>query len=103
MTKFDELRQKMSVDRQRQNKVDADRLPLDMSLRDLRQMVSLNQRDIAQILNVTQGYISKLERQNDMLLSKLYAYVQALGGDVEIKARVAGHEVAIKQFGKESI
>jgi hypothetical protein len=37
----------------------------------------------------------KLERQNDMLLSRLYVHVQTLGGEVEIRARVAGHEVAI--------
>ncbi len=97
--KFKELREKISADRQRRNQADADRLLLDMSLKDLRQMASdLNQEDVARILDVTQGYISKLERQDDMLLSKLYAYVQALGGEVEIRARVAGQEVAIKEF-----
>ena len=101
--KFNELRQKMSADRRRQNRADADRLLLDMSLKDLRQMASdLNQEDVAQILDVTQGYISKLERQDDMLLSKLYAYVQALGGELEIKARVEGREVAIKEFSEVS-
>lgn len=101
--KFNELRQKMSDGRKRRNKAGADRLLLDMSLKDLRQMASnLNQEDVAQILDVTQGYISKLERQDDMLLSKLYAYVQALGGEVEIKARVAGQEVAIREFREVS-
>jgi hypothetical protein len=46
---------------------------------------------------VTQGYVSKLERQNDMLLSNLYAYVEALGGEVEIReiprSRGADHAV----------
>jgi len=98
---FNDLRQKMSADRRHRNKADADRLLLDMSLKALRQMASdLNQEDVAQILNVTQGYISKLERQDDMLLSKLYAYVQALGGEVEIKARVAGRIIAIKEFSE---
>ncbi len=101
--KFNELRKKMSADRRRRNKANADRLLFDMSLKDLRQMVSeLNQEDVARILSVTQGYISKLERQDDMLLSRLYAYVQALGGEVEIRARVAGHEVAIKEFSEVS-
>jgi hypothetical protein len=50
------------------------------------------------MLEVTQGYISKLERQDDMLLSRLYAYVEALGGEVEIRAKFPEHEVRIKQF-----
>ena len=33
-----------------------------------------------------------------MLLSNLYAYVEALGGEVEIRAKFSGREVQIKQF-----
>ena len=96
---FKNLRDKMSPERRHQNKAEADRLLLDMSLQELRQSASdLNQDDVAQMLEVTQGYISKLERQDDMLLSNLYAYVGALGGEVEIRARIAGKEVAIKEF-----
>jgi hypothetical protein len=36
---------------------------------------------------VTQGYVSKLERHEDMQVSKLYELVNALGGEVEIRAR----------------
>jgi hypothetical protein len=50
------------------------------------------------MLQVTQGYVSKLERQNDMLLSNLYAYVEALGGEVEIRAKFPDKEVQIRQF-----
>jgi transcriptional regulator with XRE-family HTH domain len=97
--KFSELRRKMSPERQRRNKTEAERLLLEMTLQELRQNVAnLSQEDIAAILQVTQGYVSKLERQDDMLLSRLYAYVEALGGEVEIRARFPGHEVQIKQF-----
>ena len=48
------------------------------------------------MLDVTQGYISKLEHQDDMLVSKLYAYVEALGGEAEIRAKIGGQEVQIK-------
>ena len=99
--KFRDLRAAMAPERRRRNKVEANRLLLEMSLQELRQNIGeLNQDDVAKMLEVTQGYISKLERQDDMLLSKLYAYVQALGGEVEIRARFAGKEVAIKQFGE---
>jgi transcriptional regulator with XRE-family HTH domain len=98
--KFDELRRKMSPERQRRNKEEADRVLLEMSLQELRQRVGeLSQADLAEALQVTQGYISKLERQDDMLVSKLYAYVEALGGEVEIRARFPNKtEVQISQF-----
>lgn len=49
---------------------------------------------------MTQGYVSRLERQDDMLLSNLYANVKALGGEVEILAKFPGHEVRITQFSE---
>jgi hypothetical protein len=97
--KFNELRAKMLPGRQRQNKAEAERTLLEMTLQELRQNVtSLSQDDIAEILRVTQGYISKLERQDDMLLSRLYAYVEALGGELEIRAKFPNREVQINQY-----
>lgn len=97
--KFDELRRKMSPERVTANKANAERQLLMMSLQELRQNVTgYNQEDVAEMLKVTQGYISKLERRGDMLLSRLYAFVEALGGEVEIRARFPDQEVQIKQF-----
>ena len=79
--KFNELRRKMSPERQRRNKDEADRVLLEMSLQQLRQRVA----DLAEASEVTQGYISKLERHADMLVSKLYAYVEALGLYAEVE------------------
>jgi predicted XRE-type DNA-binding protein len=96
---FNELRRKMSAERRSRNASEAERMLLEMTLQELRQNITeFSQEDIAEMLEVTQGYISKLERQDDMLLSKLYAYVEALGGEVEIRARFPNHEVQIKQF-----
>ncbi len=71
-----------------------------MNLQELRQKLGeLSQADVAAALEVTQGYISKLERQDDMLVSKLYEYIEALGGQVEIRARFPNQaEVQINQF-----
>jgi transcriptional regulator with XRE-family HTH domain len=96
---FNELRSKMSPERRRQNAADANRMLLEMTLQELRQgITNFSQDDIAEMLKVTQGYISKLERQDDMLVSNLYAYVEALGGQVEIRAKFPDQEVHIKQF-----
>lgn len=97
--KFEELRAKMSPERRRRNEVETAKKLLDLNLQELRQNVaSLKQEDIAEMLQVTQGYVSRLERQDDMLLSKLYAYVHALGGDLEIRATFPNEEVRITQF-----
>jgi hypothetical protein len=96
---FNELRAKMLPERRRRNAAEANRLLLEMTLQELRQgLTHFSQDDIAEMLHATQGYISKLERQNDMLLSTLYAYVEALGGEVEIRAKFPGQEVQIRQF-----
>jgi len=97
--KFEELRAKMSPERRQRNQQETAKKLLDLTLQELRQNVaSLNQEDLAEILQVTQGYVSRLERQDDMLLSNLYAYVKALGGEVEIRAKFPEQEVRITQF-----
>ena len=96
---FNELRGKMSPERRRRNAAEAQRMLLEMTLQELRQSITnFSQEDVAEMLKVTQGYVSKLERQDDMLVSNLYAYVEALGGHVEIRAKFPNQEVQIKQF-----
>jgi transcriptional regulator with XRE-family HTH domain len=96
---FNELRRKMTPERRQRNAAEANRMLLEMTLQELRQgITNFSQEDIAEMLQVTQGYVSKLERQDDMLLSKLYAYVEALGGQVEIRAKFPNQEVQNKQF-----
>ena len=71
-----------------------------MTLRELRKKVAgVGQADMAQMLAVTQGYVSRLERQDDMMISNLIAYVEALGGDVEIRVRFGDRAVRVTQFG----
>ena len=72
---------------------------LELNLRQIREKVSeLSQEEVAQLLEVTQPYISKLERQQDMLVSKLYDYVATLGGQVEIRAKFPDYDVVVRQF-----
>jgi transcriptional regulator with XRE-family HTH domain len=74
---------------------------LEMTLQELRQgITTFSQEDVAKMLKVTQGYVSRLERQDDMLVSKLYAYVEALGGQVEIRAKFTNQEVRITSSAK---
>ncbi len=96
---FNELRKKMPLERRERNAATANRMLLELTLQELRQgITNFSQEDVAEMLKVTQGYISRLERQDDMLLSNLYAYVEALGGQVEIRAKFPDQEVQISQF-----
>lgn len=57
-------------------------------LRELRQTAGKAQADIASALNITQPSVSKIERQNDMHLSTLRNYVEAVGGELELTVRL---------------
>jgi DNA-binding XRE family transcriptional regulator len=56
------------------------------TLRELRRARGLTQERMAEILEVAQENISRLEGRVDVKLSSLAAYVQALGGSLELRA-----------------
>ena len=60
---------------------------LEMSLREMREMVGKNQVDVAAAVETTQSELSRLERRDDFFLSTLKKYVKALGGELEVIAR----------------
>lgn len=97
---FKNLVAHMSPQAQKQVKELSEAMLLELNLQELRQRCTeLTQQDVAELLDVTQAYVSKFERRGDMLLSTLYSYIHALGGELEIRARVPGHEeVHITQF-----
>jgi hypothetical protein len=44
--------------------------------------------------------VIKLERQQDMLVSKLHDYVATLGGQVELRAKFPDYDVVVRQFNE---
>lgn len=52
----------------------------------LRERAGLTQTDVAELLGVSQARVSKLERAEDVQLSTLQRYVEALGGRLEVRA-----------------
>ena len=57
-----------------------------LSLHQVRQARNLTQVNLATVLNVNQGSVSKLEKRADMYVSTLRSYIQAMGGELQIKA-----------------
>ena len=83
---FDELRAKMSPERQARV---AARVKAELALMPLHQLRTareMTQTRLAEVLEKDQGNISKLEKRTDMYLSTLRSYIEAMGGALEIRA-----------------
>jgi transcriptional regulator with XRE-family HTH domain len=75
------------VDQMKRAYEDAERLVA------LRKQRNLTQQDVAGALNVSQANVSRIEHEDDVYLSTLRAYIEALGGKLEITARFPDGEV----------
>ncbi|MCW2560811.1 MAG: helix-turn-helix protein [Mycobacterium sp.] len=62
-----------------------------IDLASLRRTAGVTQVELAEALGTSQGQISRMERQQDMLVSTLASYLQALGVDAKIVVE-AGEE-----------
>jgi DNA-binding XRE family transcriptional regulator len=75
----------------------------ELTLRDLRKAHELTQEKVAALLGVKQGSISDLEKRSDILLSTLREYIEALGGELQLRAMFPGRPaVTIKTFSDVS-
>lgn len=59
-----------------------------IDLAEMRRVAGVTQVQLAAALNTSQGQISRIERQSDMLLSTLSAYLTALGASARLTITV---------------
>jgi len=85
--KFSTLRERMSPAARARAHARADAMMSEMALAELRQSFQVSQEELGKILEVSQASVSKIESRSDLLVSTLVAYVEALGGELEILAR----------------
>ncbi len=64
-----------------------------INLSSIRHAAGVTQVQLAAALNTSQGQISRIERQSDMLLSTLSAYLTALGASAWLTITVNGQTV----------
>lgn len=69
-------------------------------LADLHGQMEVTQREIAQALNISQSRVSKIEHAEDLYLSTLRNYVEALGGHLEINAVFGDQTVELVESEK---
>jgi DNA-binding XRE family transcriptional regulator len=73
------------------------------SLRELRNAAGKAQADIAAALNIKQPSVSKIEKQADMYISTLRAYIEAMGGELDLVVRLPSRPaVRIHHLGDAS-
>jgi len=61
-------------------------------LAELRRILEFTQEELAIRMGTDQSRISRVENEDDMRLSTLRAYVDALGGQIRILAEIPGQE-----------
>jgi len=71
-----------------------------LPLAEMRKARQMTQNRLAELLQVNQGAISKLEKRSDMYLSTLRSYVEAMGGNLEIRAVFPNGEVILEHLGE---
>jgi transcriptional regulator with XRE-family HTH domain len=96
--KFSELTKDLTPERRARIEAAKARLREDMELAELRQALSLTQSTLAEALGVKQAEISKIENRADIFVSTLRRFVQAMGGDLEIRAVFPDRAVIIRNF-----
>lgn len=74
-----------------------------LALAELRQAQHLSQEELAKVLNIQQPAVAKIEKKVDMHISTLKRFIEALGGELEIKALFPDHEVRITQFDDSTL
>lgn len=69
----------------------------EMTLQELRKALDRSQETTAEALGLKQAAISRLENRDDMRISTLREYVEALGGSLELYARIkeSGNKVRL--------
>jgi hypothetical protein len=67
----------------------------ELTLKALREGLSLTQVEVGKTASMTQSELSRLESRNDHLTSTLRRYVEALGGELEVTAVFGGRRIKI--------
>lgn len=71
-----------------------------IDLSEIRRLAGVTQVQLAAALDTSQGQISRIERQSDMLLSTLSAYLTALGVSATVTIVVSGGTVECDLTGE---
>jgi DNA-binding transcriptional regulator YiaG len=95
---FKELKAKMSPEARARSEAMAREMLANMALDQLRAARNLTQEHLAALLGIKQASVSKMERRTDMYVGTLSRFIEAMGGQLEIRACFPDGSVRITQF-----
>jgi DNA-binding transcriptional regulator YiaG len=90
--KWDDIKKndKTTPDSRAKAKADHEREVVAYSIAELRRSLEVTQQDLAAALDINQSAVSKIERSDDLSVSRLRSVAEALGGQLEINVRIDG-------------
>ncbi len=94
--KWRELEGKLSPERRERIRRQVKAELFEMDLKEMRAAAGMTQVDLANTLEMSQGQVSETERRDDLLLSTLRRYVEALGGELEIIANFGDRRIRLR-------
>jgi DNA-binding XRE family transcriptional regulator len=97
---FKELEAKMSPEGIARSNEIAQKLLAEIELSELREKRKVTQTQLAGRLKKTQATISQIEGRNDWLVSTLNEYIQALGGELDVRAIFPDKTIRLTHFAK---
>ena len=97
---FSKLTQEFTPKRRARVDAKKEELRAEMALHELRHARAMTQKALGKALNVNQPAVAKLERRADMYVSNLRAYIEAVGGRLNIVAQFPQGDVTITNFSE---
>lgn len=98
--KFSDLRERMDPERRARNAEKAAALIAAIDLAELRGTRNLTQEELAERLQISQSNVSRLEHRDDILVSTLRQVVEAMGGELRVRAVFPDGEVRLTRYEK---
>lgn len=97
-TRWSEIQRRIDADPERRARVDEHKRAMRdaIALYEARARRRMTQADVAAAMDVTQANVSRIERQDDLYLSTLGEYVEALGGRLEVRAVFPDQVIALE-------
>ena len=88
----------MSPEAQARSAARTESMLVEMQLQTLRKSRNVTQVMVAQSMRVEQAAVSKVEHRDDMYLSTLRDYIEALGGTLKLVASFPEGDIQVQPF-----
>lgn len=89
-TKWSEIRRRGTAEEEAEIAAEVRALLRENALMQLRRRREISQQELAAALGVSQVNVSRIEHEDDLQLSTMRRFIEALGGELIVQARIDG-------------